>query len=117
MIYHSQYDIRVALNPTYLIHLKSSGDGLDQDRATDGSTPHADIVLSQVKGIIPQPGLKMRLHLGQVEVWPSPALNKLLCVVEEVQSKVEQATRDGLAINGKVLLLQMPTSSAGDKCG
>ena len=59
----------------------------------------------------------MRLHLGQVEVWSGSALDKLMCVVEEVESKVEQSTRDGLAINCEVLLLQVPASRASDECG
>ena len=59
----------------------------------------------------------MRLHLGQVKVWACPALDELMGVVEEVQSKVEQATGDGLAIHGKVLLLEVPASSTRNQRG
>lgn len=59
----------------------------------------------------------MALHLRQVEVWSSPPLDELVCVVEEVKAKVKQRTGDGLAINGEVLLLKMPASSTGDECG
>jgi hypothetical protein len=102
---------------TYLVHLKGSGDSLDQDGTTDGSTPHANIVLGHVEDIIPQPSLEMRLHLGQVEVWSRSALDELVCVVEEVQSEVEQSTGDWLAVDREVLLLEMPSSRASNECG
>ena len=114
----NQYSLDVlVVCSMYLIHLESGGDGLDQDGTANGSAPHANVVLRQVECIVPQPSLKMRLHLGQVEVWSRSALDELVCVVEEVQSKVEQPTRDGLSINGEVLLLEMPSSRASNECG
>ena len=59
----------------------------------------------------------MRFHLGKVEVWAESALDKLVCVVEEVQAEVEETTRDGLAVNGEVLLLEVPPTGTGDECG
>ena len=44
---------------SYLVHFEGSGDGLNQDCTTDGSAAHADVVLSKVEGVVPQPGFKM----------------------------------------------------------
>lgn len=57
----------------------------------------------------------MRLHLGQVEVRPRAALDQLVGVVEEVQAKVEQTGRDGLAVDGQVLLVEVPAAGARDQ--
>lgn len=102
---------------SHLIHLERSGNGLDQDGTTNGATAHADVVLSKVEGIVPQPGLEMRLHLGQIEVWAKAAFHKLMCIVEKVQTEVEQTTGDRFAINSEVLLLEMPPTGTGDECG
>ncbi|KAH0294862.1 malate synthase, partial [Aureobasidium sp. EXF-3399] len=68
---------------TYLVHLKCCHDGLDQDGTSDGTTGHANVVLSKVEDIVPESGLEMTLHLGKVEVWAGSSLDKLLGVVEE----------------------------------
>jgi hypothetical protein len=39
-----------------------------------------------------------------------------VCIKIEVNAKVEQAARDGLAVNCEVLLLKMPSSGASDEC-
>lgn len=98
-----------------LIHFKSSVDSLDQDGTTDGTTGNADVVLRQVEDVVPQAGLEVRLHLGEIEVGAGATGNELLGVVEEVQTKVKQTTGDGLAVNGEVLLLEVPASSTADQ--
>lgn len=100
----------------YLIHLESGRDGLNQDSASNSASLHANVVLGQVEGVVPQACLKMRFHLWQVEVWSSAALDELMRIVEEVQTKVEESTRNGLTVNGEVLLLEMPSSSARNEC-
>lgn len=101
----------------YLVHLEGGGDGLNQDGAPDGAALHANVVLGQVEDVVPQACLEMRLHLGQVEVRPRAALDQLMCVVEEVEAEVEEAARDGLAVDSEVLLLEMPAAGAGDERG
>ena len=100
-----------------LIHLKSSSDGLDQNGTTDGSAGDANVVLGQVEDIVPQTSLQVRFHLGQVEVRTEPAGHQLPGVVVEVQTKVKQTTGDGLAIDGEVLLIEVPASSTGNQSG
>jgi hypothetical protein len=57
------------------------------------------------------------LHLGEVEVRASATLHELLCVVVEVDTEVEQTAGDGLAIDGEVLLFQVPATSTRNECG
>ena len=98
-----------------LVHLKGGQDGLDEHGAADGAARHADVVLSQVEGVVPQAGLEVRLHLGQVEVRAGAALDQLGRVVEEVEAKVEQAAGYGLAVDGEVLLVEVPAAGAADE--
>jgi hypothetical protein len=107
----------LCLQMSYLVHLKGGSDGLDQDSASDGAPLHANVVLGQVEDVVPQACLKMRFHLGQVEVWAGAALDELVGVVEEVQTEVEEAARDGLAVDSEVLLLKMPASGARNESG
>jgi hypothetical protein len=57
----------------------------------------------------------VRLHLGQVVVRAGAALDQLGGVVEEVQPEIKQAARHGLAVDGKVLLLEVPAARAADE--
>lgn len=102
---------------SYLVHLESSIDGLDQASRTDGTTGDANVILGQVESIVPEAGLEIVLHLGEVEVRAKASGNQLLGVVEEIETKVEQAARDGLSVNGEVLLLEVPASGTGNDGG
>jgi hypothetical protein len=102
---------------SYLFHLKGRRNGLNETSTSDRSTLHSNVVLSEVEDIVPQPGLEVALHLGQVVVGASATLDELLCVVVEVDAEVEQAAGDGLAINGEVLLLQVPATGTCNECG
>lgn len=54
----------------------------------------------------------MRFHLWEVEVWPVAAFNQLFGIVKEVETKVKERARDGLAVDSEVLLLEMPASGS-----
>jgi hypothetical protein len=109
--------VHLYLHMSYLVHLKGGSDGLDQDSASDGAALHANVVLGQIEYVVPQPCLEMRLHLGQVEVWSRAALDELVGIVKKVQTEVEEATGNGLAVNGEVLLLEMPPAGARNEGG
>ena len=100
-----------------LIHLKCGGDCLNEHSTTDGTSWHADIVLSQVEDIVPETRLEVRLHLGEIEVWASTSLDELFGVVEEVETEVEETAGDGLAVYGEMLLLQVPATCARNQGG
>lgn len=57
----------------------------------------------------------MALHLWQVKVWATSSLDKLVCVVEKVKTKVEQRTGHWLTVDGKVLLLKVPSTGTSDE--
>ena len=59
----------------------------------------------------------MALQLGQVEVGAEPAEQALPAVVEDVQPEVEQAGRDGFAVDREVLLGQVPAPGPHDQGG
>lgn len=100
-----------------LVHLECSHDGLDEDSASDGASWHANVILSKVEGVVPKSGLEVALHLRQVEVRASSALDQLVGVVEEVKTKVEQTGRDGLTVDSEMLLLEVPATSTSNKSG
>jgi hypothetical protein len=94
----------------YLVHLKGRQNSLNQHGSSDSPPRNSDGVLGQVEDVVPESGLQVRLHLGEVEVRSMAILDELLGVVEKVQSEVEKTAGDGLAVNGEVLLLQVPSS-------
>lgn len=100
-----------------LVHLKGGENGLDQNGTSDGSSGHADPVLRELEDVVPESGLKVGLHLGEVEVRASASSNGLLGVVEEVQTEIKETTGDGLAINKEVGLIKVPASRSDDKGG
>lgn len=96
----------------YLIHFEHRQDGLNQYGPTDGTPWKANNVLGEVENIVPEPCLKVRFHLGKVEVRSVPILNELLSVVKEIETEVKQATRNSFTIDDEVPLLKMPSSRA-----
>lgn len=98
-----------------LVHLKGSEDGLDEDSSSDGSSGHANVVLSKVEGVVPETSLEVALHLGEVEVRSESLLLGLEGIVEEVETEIEERTGDGLAINSDVLLLEVPSTGTDDE--
>lgn len=102
---------------THLVHLENGSNCLDQNRAANRSSLHADKVLGDVVHVVPQPGLKVRFQLGDVKVGPAAPGDELLGVVEEVEAKVEKGTGDGRPVDVEVLLVQVPASGATDQGG
>ena len=100
-----------------LVHLKGGEDGLNQDGPADGAAGHADVVLGEVEDVVPQASFQVGLHLGQVEVRAEAAALGLKGVVEEVQTEIEEGAGHGLAIDGDVLLLEVPAAGANDEGG
>lgn len=98
-----------------LVHLKGSKDGLDQDGTTDDAPGDANVVLSKVEGVVPETGLEVAFHLGEVEVRTEALTLGLDGIVEEVETKVKEGTRDGLAINGDMLLLEVPATGTDNE--
>ena len=58
-----------------LVHLEGSCDSLNQNSCANGTSSHANVVLGEVEGIIPKPGLEVGFHLREVEVWAKSSLH------------------------------------------
>ncbi len=68
------------------------------------------LVLRANEHVVPEASLEVALHLGQVEVGTRPASELLSRVVEEEEAEVEEAARDGLAVDGHVPLDEVPAA-------
>ena len=88
----------------------------DEAKYLDGSLRDVKEVLGSDKDVVPEPGLQMALHLGQVEVGPGALGQQRLGVVEEEDSKVEDGSWDGPAVHDEVVLGQMPPSGPDHQC-
>ena len=73
--------------------------------------------LRQHEHIVPEPRLQVAFHLGQIEIGAGAAVEQRLGVVEEVQAEVEEAGRDGLAIDEHMLFRQVPAARAHQQGG
>ena len=60
--------------------------------------------------VVPQPRLGVALELRQVEVRAGSAVEQAAPVMEEVEAEIEQAGRDGLAVDLEVPLDQVPAT-------
>ena len=98
-----------------LVHLECGPDRLDQNRGADRAARHADHVLRPQEHVVPQPRLAVALHLGQVEVGPRSAAQRLGAVVEQVQPEVEQRARHRLAVDLEMALHEMPAARPNDE--
>ena len=98
-----------------LVHLERGEDGLDEDCASDAASWDGNEILGEVKNVVPKTGLKVRLHLWEVEVGAVSTLDELLGVVEEVETEVEERAGYWLAVHGEVLLIQVPSSWPDDE--
>ena len=93
-----------------LLHLERGEDRLDQHRGADAAPRHPERILGGDEDVVPEPRLVPVLQLRQVEVRTAAAAECRLRVVEEVEGEVEDAGRDGLAVDHGVLLDQVPAA-------
>lgn len=69
------------------VHFKDSKDSLYKNSTSDSTTRNTNPVLRNVENVVPKTSLKVRLHLGKVEVRTKALGNSLLGVVIEVKTK------------------------------
>ncbi|MNT46287.1 hypothetical protein D3C72_1829190 [compost metagenome] len=101
-----------------LVHLEHRRQGLDEDRGLDGAAGQAELVFGPGEHLAPPAPFQIALQLGQVEVGARALGQQRLVVVQEVEGEVEQAARDGVAIEGDVFFRQVQTAYPADKhCG
>ncbi len=73
-----------------LVHFKRRQDGLDEHRTANRAARESEDLLRMQEHVIPEPGLKMRLHLGQVEIRPVSLCHQRARIVEQTQAKIPQ---------------------------
>ena len=100
-----------------LVHLERRGHGLDQDRGADRAAVHAEPLLRQLEGRIPQPRLAVTLELGQVQVGPGAALEQARGLVGHEEAEVEQPAGHGPAVDQDVAVVQVPAARADQQRG
>ncbi len=101
--------------PEDLLHLERGEDRLDQDGGPDAAPRDAELLLRSDEDVVPEARLEVRLELGQVEVGSRATIELLAGVVEHHQPEVEEAGRDGGAIDRQVRLVQVPASRTDDE--
>ena len=90
------------------VHLKGRKYRFDEDGGLDGALWHAEEVLRFDEDVVPQTRLEVVFHLRQVEVRACAAPFEFFVIVKKVEREVEDAARDGLAVQGDVLLVEVP---------
>ena len=98
-----------------LLHLERRKDGFDKDGGADRSARYTQRILRKVENVVPQPRLEMALELGQIEVRAAALPKQPLRVVKEVQTEIEQASRNRSTANEHVPLIEMPSARPHQK--
>ena len=91
-----------------LVHLEGRQNGFNEHGGLDGALWQPQLVLRHYEHIVPQAGLQMAFHFGQVEERPCTALDELFGVVEHEQRKVKKAAVNALAIHRHVFFIEVP---------
>ena len=71
------------------VHFEGSRDSLDETGASNRTSWHTNCILGHAKNVIPQSGFKMTFHLWKIIIRACSSLDEFMCVMEEVQTKVE----------------------------
>ena len=91
-------------------HLERSRESLDKNGSADRVMRDANVGLGKDKNIVPETRFKIVFHFREVEVWPRPTLDELMCIMIEVEGKVEDGTRDGGIIDRHAGFVEVPSS-------
>jgi len=100
-----------------LVHFVRGDDRLDQHRRLDRADRNAQLLLRHHEDVIPQPGFEMALELRQVEIRAAAARDQLLGIVKEVETEVEDAAGNRLAVDLHVLFRQVPAARTHEQRG
>ena len=92
------------------LHLERSREGFNKNGPADRVMRDANIGLGKDKNIVPKTRFKIVFHFREVEVWPRPALDELMCIVIEVEGKVEDGSRDGGVVDRHAGFIEVPSS-------
>jgi hypothetical protein len=89
-------------------HFKRCRNGFDQHSGTNGAARNIQPILCPTEHVVPEPSLTMAFQLGKVEVRSAAALQLPTSAVEEVEPKVDETPRYGIAIDKNVQFRKVP---------
>ena len=101
--------------PENLLHLEGGGDSLDQDGRSNSSPSHSDGILRHSEDVVPESRLGRVLELGNVEGGSSSSSDDLSGVVEEVDSEIEEGSREVLSVDLDVGLVEMQSTRSAER--
>lgn len=93
-----------------LLHVERGRERFDENGGSDGVERHPDVRLRENEDIVPEAGLEIVLHLGQIEVRATAARNELLGVVVEVKTEIEERSGHGCAVDVDAKFVKMPST-------
>jgi hypothetical protein len=100
-----------------LLHFERCRIGLNEHSRPDCASGDAELLLGVPEHVVPQSCLEVALQLRQVEVWALTGVELAARAVEEVETEIDQAARHPLAVDGDVLLRQVPAAGTDDDRG
>ena len=92
------------------LHLERSREGLNENGSADGVMRDANVRLGKDKNIVPETRFKIVFHFREVKVWPRSTLDELMCIMIEVEGKVEDGSRDGGIVDRHAGFVEVPSS-------
>src|SRR3974377_16404 len=92
------------------VHFKCGENGFDEDRCTNAALRNPQLLLREHKDIVPQPRLEMAFKLRQIKVRSSSSRKQFFGVVKKVQAKVKKRSGHGLAVDQKMVFVEMPST-------
>jgi hypothetical protein len=99
-----------------LVHLESGKDRLDEDSRADRAVRNPELILREIKDLVPEARLQMALHLRKIKIRAGSALDQLFRVVEEIEPEIENGGRHRLSVDFHVLFLEVPSTRTHHEC-
>ena len=95
------------------LHLKCGWKGLDQNRGSYGVVRESDVRLREKEYIIPETSFEVMFHLRKVEVRSMSAPDKFVGVMEEIDGKIKDGSRDWSVVYRQSGFIQVPSPWSG----
>src|SRR5271170_2021534 len=100
-----------------LVHLEGGGQRFDQDGRLERPDGKAELFLGESERVVPEPRLDMALEFRQIESGRRARAALRLRAMEDVEAEVEQRSRNFLAVDEQVPLIEMPAAGAHHQSG
>jgi hypothetical protein len=91
-------------------HVESGREGLDKNSRADRAGGDAEVGLGEVENVGPETRFEIVLHLREIKVRPGAVGEEVGGIMEKVETKVEDGTRDGPVVDGDSDFIEMPSA-------